>query len=81
MEGNDRQEAAEERAETAFRVRKENALHYYALALKKCGEQEPSLQRQCAEHAHSLYEKSVREADAAFQESHTRALMLGTLFQ
>jgi hypothetical protein len=80
-EGNDRQEAAEERAETAFRIRKENALHRYRSALKKCRGQGLPPQSQCVDHAHSRYEESIDEADAAFQESHARALMLGTTSQ
>jgi hypothetical protein len=75
---NQRQEAAEDRAEIAFGIRKDNARHRYALMLKRCGVQSPSPQSECVEHARSLYEKSIDEADAAFQVSHARALMLGT---
>lgn len=72
-----REEAAEDRAEISLRIRRENADHRYALALKRCGVQQSPPQGECATSARSAHQKEMEEAQAAYETSHERALLLG----
>ena len=76
-----REEAAEDRAEIALRIRRENAERRYAVALKHCGVQQAAPQGECAARAQAEHASALEDAEAAYDVSHSRALLLGKFAQ
>lgn len=76
-----REEAAEDRAEIALRIRRENADRHYVAALKHCGVQQAAPQGECAARAQAEHAKALDDAEAAYDVSHSRALLLGKFAQ